>query len=78
MVTFDSHHLDVHCTNVVKVGESTRGSLVSGRIPGVDKDVSRIIYGTLFLHTFASDEEAFALLDSVWQTGCNTIDCAFI
>ena len=40
-----------------------RQKLITGRIPGVDKDVSRIIYGTLFLHTFENDEACFDLLE---------------
>ena len=55
-----------------------RQKLITGRIPGVDKDVSRIIYGTLFLHTFENDEACFDLLDSVWAAGCNAFDCAAI
>ena len=55
-----------------------RQKLITGRIPGVDKDVSRIIYGTLFLHTFENDEACFNLLDSVWAAGCNAFDCAAI
>ena len=44
----------------------------------MDKDVSRIIYGTLFLHTFETDEACFDLLDNVWAAGCNAFDCAAI
>jgi hypothetical protein len=55
-----------------------RQKLITGRIQGVDKDVSRIIYGTLFLHTFENDEACFDLLDSVWAAGCNAFDCAAI
>ena len=43
-----------------------RGRLITGRIPGVDKPVSKVIYGTLFLHSFESDEKCFELLDGVW------------
>ena len=57
---------------------SGRKKLITGRIQGVDKDVSRIIYGTLFLHTFETDEACFDLLDSVWAAGCNAFDCAAI
>jgi hypothetical protein len=55
-----------------------RAKLITGRIRGVDKDVSRIIYGTLFLHTFETDEACFDLLDNVWAAGCNAFDCAAI
>lgn len=49
-----------------------------GRIPGVDKPVSRVIYGTLFLHTVGDEMTTFALLDDIWGTGCNAFDCAGI
>lgn len=55
-----------------------RGRLITGRIPGVDKPVSKVIYGTLFLHSFESDEKCFELLDGVWGAGCNAFDCAAI
>ncbi len=58
--------------------QGSRGKLLPGRIPGVDKDVSRIIYGTLFLYSLKDDDEAFELLDTVWATGCNAFDCAAI
>ena len=58
--------------------QGDRGRLLTGRIPGVNKDVSRIIYGTLFLHTFESDDVCFELLDGVWSAGCNAFDCAAI
>eukprot|EP00038_Savillea_parva_P007028 m.167395 g.167395 ORF g.167395 m.167395 type:complete len:386 (-) comp12820_c0_seq1:327-1484(-) len=44
-----------------------------GSIPGVCKPISRVIYGTLFLHRA---EDPFALLDAIWASGCNAFDCA--
>jgi len=45
-------------------------------IAGLDrKRVSRIVFGTLFLHT---TDDPCALLDAVIQTGCNAFDCAAI
>ena len=55
-----------------------RGRLRTARMPGVNKEASRLIYGTLFLHSLPSEEEVYALLDSVWATGCNAFDCAAI
>ena len=52
--------------------------LMHGQIPGLEKRVSRVIYGTLFLHRLPDDDAAFALLDGVWRTGCNAFDCAAI
>ena len=51
--------------------------LLTGRIEGVPTPVSRLVYGTLFLHTLPRDE-SFALLDAVWAEGCNAFDCAAI
>ena len=59
-------------------GDSSRGRILSSHIPTIEKDVSRVIYGTLFLHTFETDDECFTLLDSVWASGCNAFDCAAI
>eukprot|EP00658_Telonema_sp_P-2_P068042 TRINITY_DN5698_c0_g1_i3.p1 TRINITY_DN5698_c0_g1~~TRINITY_DN5698_c0_g1_i3.p1 ORF type:complete len:532 (-),score=153.55 TRINITY_DN5698_c0_g1_i3:33-1628(-) len=45
-------------------------------IQGVEhKPVSRIVFGTLNLHKSAAP---FALLDSVYASGCNAFDCAAI
>ena len=55
-----------------------RGKLLTGQIQGVNKEVSRLIYGTLFLHTLPTEEDVHSLLDSVWATGCNAFDCAAI
>jgi predicted oxidoreductase len=41
----------------------------------VGKKVSRIVYGTLKLHTM---EEPLKFLDSIFNSGCNAFDCAAI
>jgi len=46
-----------------------------GKIHGLNKPVSKLIYGTLFLHKVA---DPFALLDSIWNSGCNAFDTAAI
>ena len=46
-----------------------------GRLPGIGKDISRIVHGGVMLST--RDEEAgFALMDAVFEMGCNCIDLA--
>lgn len=48
-----------------------------GRIPGIEKDLSRLVQGGIMLNS--EDEVAgFALLDAVFGMGCNTIDTAHI
>ena len=46
-----------------------------GTIAGLDKQLSRVIYGTLFLHQAESPTQ---LLDTILAAGCNTFDCAAI
>lgn len=47
-----------------------------GTIRGLgDKRVSRVVYGTLFLHSVA---DPTTLLDAVYGFGCNAFDCAAI
>lgn len=46
-----------------------------GSIPGVNKPVSRLVQGTVMLHTMTK-EEGFALLDGVYEQGCRTFDTA--
>lgn len=50
-------------------------SMKYGKLAGLDKQLSRVVYGTLFLDKV---EEPFELLDSVLAGGCNTFDCASI
>ena len=54
-------------------------SLLRGRIPGIEnKMASRIVFGTVNLHTILTQDEAFQLLDVVWASGCNVFDVAAI
>ncbi len=46
-----------------------------GKIPGIDKPVSRLIQGMVMVSTDRLDE-SFALLDAVLATGVNTFDAA--
>lgn len=48
-----------------------------GKIPGLDKPVSRLIQGAIMLDP-NSPESGFALLDEVFDLGCNTFDTAHI
>jgi len=49
--------------------------MIYGRIPGIDKDVSRLIQGTVMISTRDLDG-SFRLLDAVYELGCNTFDTA--
>ena len=48
-----------------------------GQIPGIDKNISRLVQGTMMLST-EELEESFALLDAVFAMGCNTFDAAHL
>ncbi|MFZ5893548.1 MAG: aldo/keto reductase [Myxococcota bacterium] len=52
-------------------------SMRYGRIPGVEREVSRLIQGTL-LFGWLSDDQARALLDAVYAQGCNAFDTALV
>ncbi|KAJ9453749.1 putative voltage-gated potassium channel subunit beta [Diplonema papillatum] len=47
----------------------------AARLPGVSKPVTRVVFGTLFLHV---TPDAFDLLDEAWDFGIRTFDCAAI
>ena len=46
-----------------------------GRIPGIDKPVSRLVLGSMIIHTERL-EESMRLLDDAFECGINTIDTA--
>lgn len=46
-----------------------------GKLEGVDKPLSRLIQGTLMLAR-VSEEQAFELLDAVYEAGCRAFDTA--
>jgi aryl-alcohol dehydrogenase-like predicted oxidoreductase len=47
-------------------------------IPGVNKPVSRVIQGSTMLGSDLDESNSFALLDQVFELGCNTIDTAHV
>ena len=48
-----------------------------GHINGLDKDISRLVQGTMMLNP--DEKQAnFELLDAVFEYGCNTFDCGHI
>ena len=49
-----------------------------GEIPGVNKSVARIVQGTTMIGSDLGEAESFALLDQVYEFGCNTIDTAHV
>lgn len=48
-----------------------------GAIEGLDKPVSRLVQGTVMLHP-KTEPENLALLDAVFEAGCNTFDSAHV
>jgi aryl-alcohol dehydrogenase-like predicted oxidoreductase len=49
-----------------------------GKIPGVNKPVARLIQGGTMLGGDLDEAKSFALLDQVYELGCNTIDTAHV
>jgi aryl-alcohol dehydrogenase-like predicted oxidoreductase len=47
-------------------------------IPGVHKSVARIVQGTTMIGSDLDEAESFALLDQVYELGCNAIDTAHV
>ena len=47
--------------------------MIYSRLPGLNKDVSRLVFGTLWL---VQSEDPGALLDACRDLGCNAFDCA--
>ena len=48
-----------------------------GKVPGIDKPVSRLVQGTVMISS-RNQADSFALLDAVFELGCNTFDTAHI
>ena len=49
-----------------------------GTIHGINKPVSRVIQGSTMIGSDLDAEQSFALLDQVFELGCNTIDTAHV
>jgi aryl-alcohol dehydrogenase-like predicted oxidoreductase len=49
-----------------------------GEIPGVNKPVARVIQGSTMIGGDLDEAQSFALLDQVYELGCNTIDTAHV
>lgn len=47
-------------------------------IPGVNKPFSRVIQGSTMIGSDLDESNSFALLDQVYELGCNTIDTAHV
>ncbi len=70
------HADDGYAARSVGAGLSVGGDMMEyGKIPGIDKPVSRLIQGAIMLHDERLDE-AFTLLDGVFAAGCTAIDTA--
>ena len=49
-----------------------------GDIPGVNKPVARVIQGSTMIGSDLDEAQSFALLDQVYELGCNTLDTAHV
>jgi aryl-alcohol dehydrogenase-like predicted oxidoreductase len=49
-----------------------------GEIPGIYKPVARLVQGTTMIGSDLDKAESFALLDQVYELGCNTLDTAHV
>jgi aryl-alcohol dehydrogenase-like predicted oxidoreductase len=49
-----------------------------GEIPGVNKPVARVVQGGTMIGSDLDEAKSFALLDQVYELGCNTIDTAHV
>ena len=49
-----------------------------GEIPGVNKPVARVVQGGTMFGSDLDEAQSFALLDQVYELGCNTIDTAHV
>ena len=49
-----------------------------GEIPGINKPVTRLIQGGTMIGSDMDEAQSFALLDQVYELGCNTIDTAHV
>ena len=48
-----------------------------GRLPGIDKPISRLVQGTVMVNSREIDR-SFALLDEIHALGCTTFDTAHV
>src|SRR5919108_729335 len=46
-----------------------------GKVPGVNKPISRLVQGTVMIKS-SEMEQSFTLLDEVYELGCTTFDTA--
>ena len=51
--------------------------MLYGKIPGIDKPVSRLVQGTVMINSNEIDK-GFELLDAVYELGCTTFDTAHV
>ena len=49
-----------------------------GKIPGLNKPVARIVQGSTMIGSDLDEAMSFALLDQVYELGCNTFDTAHV
>lgn len=49
-----------------------------GEISGVNKPVARVVQGSTMIGSDLDEAQSFALLDQIYELGCNTIDTAHV
>jgi aryl-alcohol dehydrogenase-like predicted oxidoreductase len=49
-----------------------------GEISGIDKPIARVVQGTTMIGSDLDEAQSFALLDQVFEMGCNTLDTAHV
>jgi aryl-alcohol dehydrogenase-like predicted oxidoreductase len=54
------------------------GGMRSGKIPGLNKPVTRVAQGATMIGSDLDEAQSFTLLDQDYELGCNTIDTAHV
>ena len=62
----------------LRVSSLYRGNMRYGEIPGLNKLVARVVQGGTMIGGDLDEVKSFALLDQVYELGCNTIDTAHV
>jgi aryl-alcohol dehydrogenase-like predicted oxidoreductase len=79
-LTYDEERITaVRTTHDRKPLRKREGSLVQyGRVPGVDKDISRLVMGTMLEGNILPVPHAHALFDAFFEFGGNCYDSAYV
>jgi aryl-alcohol dehydrogenase-like predicted oxidoreductase len=52
--------------------------MLYGEIPGLNKPIARVVQGTTMIGSDLDEAKSFALLDQVYELGCNALDTAHV